>query len=222
MSFFPLPPTFLEALQTARAGRFVEIGCGDGRFTALLTTAGARPWALDRRPPWVGSVAQVVADGRRLPLLDASLDLLVAANLLHHLWSPRAGSGLLDDWRRCLAPGGRLFIFEDEPAARPLAVRNHRDLQAFLARLDPQRRRPLLARGEFRRRQAGLAGGGVWRFGRQLNETAVADLDSLRGWLLGDRQAATGEARRLATAIGEHGLSYGHYWWASWSREGSP
>lgn len=213
----------------------VEVGCGEGNLSRLLQAAGARPWRLDRRPPVSGSVADVVADANRLPLTAESVDFLVAGNLLRHLWPLAEGGVVPGDWQRCLAPRGCLYILEDEPADRPPAVRNYRDLQAFLAQLVPESRRTLLARGTFARAiQACGAAGSGWILGLETNRWPAdpqAALAMLRGESapgqrsrVADRashrhQQAVGEVARLIGAIERHGLAYGQYWWARWCPE---
>ncbi|MHB8079379.1 MAG: class I SAM-dependent methyltransferase, partial [Candidatus Krumholzibacteriia bacterium] len=143
MSFSPLPATFLEDLALIADRPALELGCGDGRFSAVLAAHGARPWRLDRRAPRRGTVADVVADAQALPLPDGSVALLVAANLLRHLWTSRGPLAVPAAWQRCLAPDGRLWIFEDEPVSQPPAARHYREAMTLLARLDPGRRPPL-------------------------------------------------------------------------------
>lgn len=217
MSFSPLPATFLDDLRWARGRTVVELGCGDGRFTAVLRRHGARPVGLDRRRPAAGSAAAVVADARRLPLREGSVALLVAANLLRQLWPLPGRAAVPADWQRCLAPGGRLWVFEDEPTARPASARNYRDLQAFLARLDVWSRRPLLARAEFLRCLGGGPAADRWRCDAAANAERPGDLGPLLAGL--ESGGDEGEGRRLAAAIRRHGLAYGDFWWARWQGE---
>ncbi len=220
MSFCPLPKTFLERLRAARPCRIVEIGAGDGGFAAVLGGHGASPWRIDRRPPWTGSAAQVVGDARELPLGEGTVDLLIAANLLRHVWPPPRGEAVPAEWLRCLAAGGKLYIFEDEPTARPRAARNYRDLQDFLAAVDPATRRPLLPRARFLARAAPGRTGSRWEWGVHPNLQPVRSPDSVIAWLRGGGGEAEGQAQRLAAAIARHGLAYGDYWWACWTAEG--
>ena len=219
MPFSPLPKTFLEDLHRYRRGRVVELGCGDGRFTALMAGAGVRPLCIDRRPPYVGTVADLVADATALPLADGSVDVLVAGNLLRHIWPLSHDSPVPSGWQCCLATEGRLYVFEDEPADTPLAVRHYRDLLIFLTRFSGVGRRPLLPRRTF---EAALATGpqrsGCWRLGWQDNHWPV-DIAAIQGLLRGNGRKLTGEAQRLASAIDRDGLSYGIYWWACWIPE---
>ncbi len=211
----------------------VELGCGDGQFSRLLQAEGARPWRLDRRAPAAGSVADIVADALCLPLVPGSVDLLVAANLLRHLWPLPEPHPAPRTWQQCIARGGCLYIFEDEPLQQPAAARNYCRLQSFLARLLPESRCPLLPRADFTARlpREGL-GRRQWRLGYQQNRwpaDATAAMALLRGEgdhtvmpserSLRGRQKKSDEALALIADIARDGLSYGAYWWARWSPE---
>jgi SAM-dependent methyltransferase len=217
MPFTPLPKTFLEDLKRTRLGQVVELGCGSGLFTAQLRRCGAQPLAIDRRPRGAGNHADVAADALALPLRRASVDLLVAGNLLRHLWP------LADDrpvpywWYDVLAPSGVLYVFEDEPVAAPRPARNYRDLQAFLARLQPESRRPLLPLKAFSSRCRGPDDSG-WSFGEAENHWPISRQDVL-SWLRRPNMEAEHEASALVAAIADEGLSYGRFWWARWCRE---
>ncbi|HYT25083.1 MAG TPA: class I SAM-dependent methyltransferase [Actinomycetota bacterium] len=117
--------TGLEAGETA-----VDVACGTGALTREL--AGLAPgavvlgldfsWEMVRRglprPGGRGGgdgradirrVRFAVADALRLPLADASADVLTIAFGLRNL--PEPGQGLLE-FRRVLRPGGRLVVCE--------------------------------------------------------------------------------------------------------------
>lgn len=221
MSFSPLPAIFLEDLALIAGRPAVEVGCGDGRFSAVLQTHGVRPWRFDRRAPRRGTIAQVAAEARALPLADGSVALLVAANLLRHLWSARGGEALPEAWHRCLAPDGRLWIFEDEPVSRPPAARHYRDAMTLLARLDPQGRRPLLSLGQFLGRLDAAGRRNGWQHGMAGNEMTIDAPEALAVLLAGEGGDTRAPGARLAAAIRRDGLSYGPYWWARWTREGT-
>jgi len=218
MPFSPLPKTFLEDLHSRRLGRVVELGCGDGQFTALLKAEGASPLCVDRSPRVSGSVADLVADALELPLKPGSVQFLVAANLLRHLWPLPTLAPVPAAWLNCLAPGARLYILEDEPAGDPPAARNYRDLQAFLARVVLSGRGPLLPRMAF---EAALAEApasrhpGRWILASQENRWPV-NTKAVLTMLAGDKERSAGDADRLMRSITRHGLSYGTYWWACW------
>jgi SAM-dependent methyltransferase len=210
--FDPIPETMTELCRAAPDGfRAVELGCGDGGLLARLRQCGVWCAGLDLAPRALARAVDVRGDARRPPLRAASLDLVVAANLVRHLISADPRLRFLDAWLGLLRPGGSVFVLEDEPSAEPAAA-NHRDLQAFLARLFPDGRGPLVARDAFVRalpdhlsaRVAGTAVGA--NASRQDAQAAIAMLE--RG-----NPEAGGEAARLLAAIRLHGLACGRMWW---------
>lgn len=114
------------ALATAgfAAGQSVlDIGTGRGELVALAAERGAR-WALgiEYSPDAVklcrttfdahdidGRAHAVLADARALPVADGSVDLVVMLDVVEHL-SCEELDRCLREVRRCLAPGGRLFL----------------------------------------------------------------------------------------------------------------
>ena len=99
-----------------RAGdRALDLGCGDGVFTAELAGAGARPVgadvaeaalerARDRHPEL--AFEPVPFDGP-LPFADNSFDVVWASEVIEHIGDT---ARWLSEIRRVLAPGGRLLI----------------------------------------------------------------------------------------------------------------
>jgi ubiquinone/menaquinone biosynthesis C-methylase UbiE len=99
-----------------RAGdRALDLGCGDGVFTAELAAAGARPVGADvaeaaleraraRHPELRFEL--VPLDGP-LPCADNSFDLVWASEVIEHVGDT---GRWLSEVRRVLAPGGRLLI----------------------------------------------------------------------------------------------------------------
>jgi hypothetical protein len=122
-------------------------------------------------------------------------------------------------WRRCLAPDGRLWIFEDEPVSRPPAARHYRDAMTLLARLDPGGRRPLLTLGRFLTRLDADVRREGWRHGMATNEAIVADPGALMRLLGGQGGGPEAPGVQLVAAIRRDGISYGPYWWARWTGE---
>jgi SAM-dependent methyltransferase len=96
-----------------RAGRALDLGCGDGRLAAgldaaELTLADVSSVALERaarRLP--GAVAVELDPDAPLPLADASFDLVLCAETIEHV---RDVQLLLSEVRRVLRPGGRLAL----------------------------------------------------------------------------------------------------------------
>jgi SAM-dependent methyltransferase len=82
----------------------VEVGCGAG-FSELFLNAG-RLELTDAEPrPW----ARRVVDAHELPYDDASVDVLIANNVIHHLAFPERFFG---GAARVLRHGGHLLIQE--------------------------------------------------------------------------------------------------------------
>jgi SAM-dependent methyltransferase len=222
MPFDPLPKTLSEIIAggVSRPLTAVELGCGDGRLLALVRRPGVTCIGVDRMPRVAGSAADIVGDACRAPLREGSLDLLLAGNLVRHLVPARPDLGFLAGWLALLRPGGSLFILEDEPASRPGPAANHRDLQAFLARLWPTGRGPLLSRTAFLRRlpiryQSLLADGGVG------DNRWPQDADAAVAMLERGAPAPGDEAARLAAAIAAGGLACGRQWWCQLRVPGS-
>lgn len=216
MSFSPIPDALRTDLDRLGDASAVELGAGDGRYAAVMREAGAAVVSLDVSRASGG--VDVLGDARRPPLRPGSVRLLVAANLLHHLWTARTGPALLARWQACVAPGGALHILEDEPGDDTPARRNHADLQDWLARCVPGRR-PLLSMADFTSALAAAGAGSAWRFGIAVNATPPPAAAPLLAMLSGDGGVPDDATRELADRIRRHGLDYGRFWWARWSRE---
>ncbi len=94
----------------------VELGCGAG-FTRLFLQ-GARLELTDVEPrPWVDRVVDALA----MPYGDATIDLLIANNAVHHFARPPL---FFAEAARVLKPGGHLLLQEcDCSLATRLAIR---------------------------------------------------------------------------------------------------
>ena len=160
-SYFRLRRDFL--LEHVRAGeRVLDVGCGEGRFTAELAEAGVQAVGVDvaREPLRRAGARYAELDLRAIPLAgtwpleDASFDAVWAGEVIEHVADT---AGWLSEVRRVLRPGGRLLL--STPDYGPL-TRFHLGLsrRAFAAHFDPLSdhlrfyTRPLLARllNEFR------------------------------------------------------------------------
>jgi SAM-dependent methyltransferase len=124
---------FLEGLQAVIGATDVvlEIGCGLGRITRVLSARAARVLALDvsdemlRRArdlnPQLANVRWMLGDGVSLaPLADASVDACVSIVVLQHV--PRSVAlGYVRELGRVLAPGGwaALQVSDDPAVHRP-------------------------------------------------------------------------------------------------------
>jgi 2-polyprenyl-3-methyl-5-hydroxy-6-metoxy-1,4-benzoquinol methylase len=139
-SDFALRRRFL--LDRVAAGeRVLDVGCGEGRFTAELAGAGARVVGVDvaeeplrrarERHPEL-DVRLIDGEGS-WELEDASFDVVWAGEVIEHVADTAAW---LSETRRVLRSGGRLLV--STPAHEPLAlVRLALSPRAFAEHFDP-------------------------------------------------------------------------------------
>jgi SAM-dependent methyltransferase len=105
--------TYAARLLPASAGRWVDLGCGQGEFLGLARAHGAAGTGVDYWLPnakSAGGVGRggVVADlNHRLPFRDASLDGVTLIEVIEHI--VRA-EGLVDEIARVVRPGGWLIV----------------------------------------------------------------------------------------------------------------
>lgn len=103
-------------LSPGTGDRILDVGCGTGGATRLLTGEGRRVVGADLSMPHArraahraGEARIVVADAARPPFPDEAFDLLWACNALNHLSDPVAGLRRLT---RALRPGGRVAVVQ--------------------------------------------------------------------------------------------------------------
>lgn len=125
----------------------LDVGAGTGTASAVLAKRyrGARVIALDiahamlrqarRRAPWFGKMRCVCGDMERLPLADASVDMIFSNLALQ--WSNDPGI-VFTEFRRVLRPGGVLLFSTFGPdtlkelRASWSAVDGHTHVSAFV------------------------------------------------------------------------------------------
>ncbi|HVS17002.1 MAG TPA: metalloregulator ArsR/SmtB family transcription factor [Planctomycetota bacterium] len=108
-------------LRLAPRARYVDIGVGDGLLTLMLAEVAESVTAVDISPEMLGQLRRratakgidnlVTVEGEleELPLEDASFDVAVLSQALHHAAAPELA---LAEARRVLAPGGRLLVID--------------------------------------------------------------------------------------------------------------
>ncbi len=108
-------------LQLAPRGRYVDLGVGDGLLTLMLSEIAERVTAVDLSSRMLDQLRQraetkgirnietVEADIESLPLSDASHDVVVASQALHHARDPERA---LREAARVLVPGGRVLVID--------------------------------------------------------------------------------------------------------------
>jgi demethylmenaquinone methyltransferase/2-methoxy-6-polyprenyl-1,4-benzoquinol methylase len=126
-----------------------DVACGTGRLAEELArlAPGARVVGFDFSAEMVRRAAAgrprfAVADALRLPLADASVDVVTIAFGLRNLPEPAAG---LLEFRRVLRPGGRLVVCEFSHPTVPLLSQVYR---RYLTRLMPLAARRLASDAE--------------------------------------------------------------------------
>lgn len=114
------------------ARTLLDLACGTGLVTERLTRPGLRVYGADAAHGMVRKAAQrvpggvVLADARRLPLPDASVDAVSAVWLLHLVPFTDA---IVAEAARVLRPGGVLIATVDKDAAHDVGS----DIDAVLA-----------------------------------------------------------------------------------------
>ena len=104
----------------------IDVGCGDGGLVRRLTRHGAHVLGVECSPrqlakAWaaekVGDERIVEGVGQALPAEDASADLVVFFNSLHHIPAQFLAAALAEA-HRVLKPGGQVYV--SEPVAEGL------------------------------------------------------------------------------------------------------
>lgn len=111
--------------------RVLDVGCGAGILLPVLAPLCPELVGLEVAGEFVEASRQIVrrrglrnvqivqASADRMPFPDASFDVLVAVDLLHHLFELPA---CLADMQRVLKPGGRLIVYEPNKLNPMLAL----------------------------------------------------------------------------------------------------
>jgi SAM-dependent methyltransferase len=111
-----------EVLARPNIRRILEIGCGNGWNMSRFAQFGRVAFGLDAVADRVALARThgpaLLADGLQLPFAADSLDMIYVQHVLHHIGNVERA---LAEIRRCLRPGGVLFLVEtveDNPIIR--------------------------------------------------------------------------------------------------------
>ncbi len=111
----------LEVVAGINAASVLEVGCGTGRWLALLAAAGCRVAGIDpSRAMLTRAPAEARGDlragvGETLPWSDGSFDVVLYVNALHHCTDP---SQAIREAARVLRSGGTLLSIGLDPHER--------------------------------------------------------------------------------------------------------
>jgi malonyl-CoA O-methyltransferase len=117
-----LAPILSEVLPEAAGKRFLDIGCGTGRWLGWAVERGTRAMGADlslemlrvasHKPGLSGRIVQ--ADAIATPFRDASADVVLSALVIGHMPSIRQAMAEL---ARLAAPGARVIVTDFHPDA---------------------------------------------------------------------------------------------------------
>jgi 2-polyprenyl-3-methyl-5-hydroxy-6-metoxy-1,4-benzoquinol methylase len=128
---------YLMYLQSAPAGRLLEIGCGSGKRLSRLAALG---WQVEGQEvdekAWAAAKAKYpfevhLGDLHSLALQENSFDAVVMNHVIEHVHTPEE---LLKEARRLLKPGGQLIVTTPNAASQ-----EHRIFGSNWYSLDPPR-----------------------------------------------------------------------------------
>jgi ubiquinone/menaquinone biosynthesis C-methylase UbiE len=109
-----------DRIAADRPGRLLDWGCGWGQVSALLLQRGVELCAFDYRDGiehpglrplerYPEVAAYVSSEPVGLPYADGEFDAVLSCGVLEHVHDPDAS---LDEIRRVMRPGGRLYVYK--------------------------------------------------------------------------------------------------------------
>ena len=108
---------FERILASQVRGQCLEVGCGDGNWTAFLAEYSRQLVSLDLSLRRIGlakknspGVTFVLSDARYLPFKDKSFDTICALEVIEHLPKASDQDRFLQELRRVLKDQGQLLI----------------------------------------------------------------------------------------------------------------
>jgi ubiquinone/menaquinone biosynthesis C-methylase UbiE len=110
---------FRSAVPSAPLRRLLDVGCGTGRFTALLADVfgspaigvdGSPAMLRERALPASAPVAFAGAEATALPLREASIDLALLSMVYHLLAASGTAAGAVGELHRVVRPDGSVLL----------------------------------------------------------------------------------------------------------------
>jgi cyclopropane fatty-acyl-phospholipid synthase-like methyltransferase len=109
-----------DRVAASAPGRVLDWGCGWGQVSHLLLERGVDVTSLEYRPEategqrvalerFPDVEALLTGEPVRLPFADDSFETALSVGVLEHVGDP---DGSLDELRRVLVPGGRLYVYK--------------------------------------------------------------------------------------------------------------
>jgi len=110
----------VDRVAASGARRILDWGCGWGQISSMLLARGLDVTSLEYRPDGPDGArvrlerfpevqALISSDPVRVPFEAASFDAALSIGVLEHVGDPH---GSLDELRRVLVPGGRLYVYK--------------------------------------------------------------------------------------------------------------
>jgi 2-polyprenyl-3-methyl-5-hydroxy-6-metoxy-1,4-benzoquinol methylase len=115
-----------EGKRAGRSLRVLDVGCGDGKFSKIISDTGNEVYGIDLRPDRAKSAKQKgievnVTDATRgLPFRDGFFDLVYAAEVLEHIYDTEF---FLQEARRALNKDGAIVVTVPNIASLPNRLR---------------------------------------------------------------------------------------------------
>ncbi len=112
---------YQKLLSEIDGGRILDVGCGSGQFTEILTDSlksfdsitgidVTEEYLSEARQKFTDEKFQfLVASSQEIPFDDETFDLVVISKALHHVENPHAS---LAEMKRVLKPGGYFLVVE--------------------------------------------------------------------------------------------------------------
>lgn len=115
----------LESIAPERLARDIDVGCGYGRLSMVLTEICNEVIGLEREPALVERAAELLPDVRfirvaaltELPLEDDGADFAMTFAVLQHMTDEDV-RGAVDEMKRVVRPGGWVLLTEKTDTGR--------------------------------------------------------------------------------------------------------